>query len=95
MTLLIVILGGVAIAQQPETYRNEWLQYAWKWLKEHDIAGFLEMPGGRMLTHGPKMSDGTTLNWYFANTESPACPHCFSQEQTIKTIWLGDPKKGK
>jgi hypothetical protein len=77
-------------AQQPETYRNEWLRYAWKWLKEHDSAGFLEMPGGRMLTHGPIAPEGGTVNWYFANTKSPECPHGFSQEDAIKAIWLSD-----
>lgn len=72
-------------AQQPEVYRNEWLRYAWNWLKKHDPSGFLEMPGGRMLTHG-------SGNWYFANTRSAACPQGFSQEETIKALWLGDSK---
>ena len=81
-------------AQQPEAYRNEWLRYAWNWLKEHDRNGFLEMPGSRMLTNGPpNAGDGGRANWYFANTQSPACPRGFSQEETIKTIWLEDSKK--
>jgi hypothetical protein len=80
-------------AQQPEAYRNEWLRYAWKWLKEHDSAGFLEMPGGRMLTHGPVIAGEGTVNRYFANTRSPACPRGFSQEETIKDIWQGDSRK--
>jgi hypothetical protein len=67
-------------AQQPEPYRNQWLRYAWIWLKEHDPNGFLEMPGGRMLTNGP-------TRWYFANTRSAACPDGFNQEMTIKAIW--------
>lgn len=41
------------------------------------------MPGGRMLTHGGS-------NWYFANTKSAAFPQGFSQEETIKAIWLGE-----
>ncbi len=73
------------LAQQPEPYRNEWLRYAWSWLKQHDRDGFLEMPGGRMLTNGKD-------KWYFANTNSPACPQGYSQEETIKTIWLADSK---
>jgi hypothetical protein len=68
-------------AQQPEAHRNEWLRYAWSWLREHDPNGFLEMPGGRMLTHGDR-------NWYFANTKSAASPQGFNQEETIKAIWL-------
>lgn len=78
-------------AQQPETYRNEWLHYAWDWLKEHDRNGFLEMPGGRMLTNGPVIpGEGSRRNWYFANTKSAACPQGFGQEDTIKAIWLAD-----
>lgn len=72
-------------AQQPETYRNEWLRYAWNWLKEHDPNGFLEMPGGRMLTHG-------SGPWYFANTKSAACPQGHNQEEAIKAIWQSDSK---
>jgi hypothetical protein len=63
-------------AHQPEEYRNEWLRYAWRWLKEHDPDGFLEMPGGRMLTNGP-----AGAKWYFANR---------GQEIAIRAIWDGD-----
>jgi len=69
-------------AQQPAEYRNDWLRYAWKWLKEHDPNGFLEMPGGRGLTRGAEP-------WYFANTKSEASPKGFGQEETIKAIWAG------
>jgi len=72
-------------AQQPEEYRNEWLRYAWKWLKETDPNGHLEMPGGRMLTRG-------TESWYFANTRSDAFPKGFNQEETIKAIWAADKR---
>ena len=83
------------LSQQPEPNRNEWLRYAWNWLREHDRSGFLEMPGGRMLTNGPTVpaESGGTINWYFANTKSPACPRGFSQEETIKAIWLEDSGK--
>jgi hypothetical protein len=83
------------LSQQPEAYRNEWLRYAWNWLKEHDRDGFLEMPGGRMITNGPASPDaeGGRLRWYFANTKSPACPTGFSQEETIKAIWQADSKR--
>jgi hypothetical protein len=80
-------------AQQPEAYRNEWLQYAWDWLAEHDRNGFLEMPGGRMLTHGPAIPGGGTVNWYFANTRSAASPDGFSQEETIRRIWTSGSRK--
>ncbi|HWC97710.1 MAG TPA: hypothetical protein VG456_13190 [Candidatus Sulfopaludibacter sp.] len=81
-------------SQQPEAYRNEWLRYAWSWLKEHDPNGHLEMPGGRMLTNGPALpgETGAKQNWYFANTKSEASPHGFSQEETIRAIWAADKR---
>jgi hypothetical protein len=80
------------LSQQPEAYRNEWLRYAWNWLKANDHDGFLEMPGGRMITNGPMGPDGTRMRWYFANAKSPACPNGFGQEEAIKAIWLADSK---
>ena len=81
-------------ARQPESYRNEWLRYAWKWLKEHDPNGFLQMPGSRMLTNGPPLAGegGGNQRWYFANTKSAACPQGSDQEETIKAIWAEDVK---
>ncbi len=69
-------------AHQPEPYRNEWLRYAWKWLREHDPNAWLEMPGSRTL-HAPVGNQW----WYWANTRSPATPEGFNQEETIKAIW--------
>ena len=80
-------------AQQPEEYRDQWLRYASNWLKEHDPAGSLEMPGGRMVTHGPVIPGEGPVNWYFANTKSDACPRGFNQEETIKAIWQADSGK--
>jgi hypothetical protein len=82
-------------AWQSESYRNEWLHYAWNWLKEHDPNGFLQMPGGRMLTNGPPGAEpgGGRIRWYFANTKSGAIPQGFNQEETIKAIWGQDIRK--
>ncbi len=80
------------LAQQPETYRNRWLHYAWSWLKEHDPDGFLEMPGGRMLTNGPDIPGEGRSRWYFANSKSAAVPTGSSQEETIRAIWIADSK---
>jgi hypothetical protein len=81
-------------AQQPESYRNEWLRYAWNWLGEHDRNGFLEMPGSRNLTNGPVIPGdaGRRIQSYFANTRSAACPQGFSQEETIRAIWREDTR---
>jgi hypothetical protein len=69
-------------AQQPEEYRNSWLLYAYKWIKETDPNGHLQMPVTRMLS-----CPNDTLRSYFANTKSPTCPVGYSQEETIKKIW--------
>jgi len=71
-------------AVQSEEYRNEWLKYAYNWLKETDPNGHLQMCVIRMIS-GPTAP--ATLRSYFANTKSDACPVGFSQEETIKEIW--------
>jgi len=72
-------------AHQSTAYRNQWLHYAWDWLREHDAAGYLEMPGSRCLD-----SAVAGKRWYFANTPSAASPDGFGQEETIRQIWAGD-----
>lgn len=72
-------------AKQPETYRNEWLWYAWNWIKQADPNGHIEMPGLRGIC-----SPNETQNTYRANTRSKACPLGYNQEETIKAIWISD-----
>ena len=72
-------------AHQSTTYRNQWLRYAWTWVREHDAAGFLEMPGSRCLDSAVEGK-----RWYFANTPSEASPDGFGQEETIRQIWAAD-----
>jgi len=67
----------------PEKERNEWLRYAWKWVKETDPNGHLQMPGSRVMT--PGTPDGP--RWYWANTRSAACPNGFNTEETIRELW--------
>ena len=66
--------------KQPESYRNEFLEYANNWIKTNDTNGFLQMPGSRVIT-------GCDVNRYRANTQGDACPLGKSQEETIKRIW--------
>ena len=66
-------------ALQPEEYRNQWLRYAYDWIKRTDPDGHLQMPVTRMIS-----CPNQTLRTYFANTKSPACPVGYSQEETIK-----------
>jgi hypothetical protein len=70
---------------QPEDYRNRWLVYARDWIHKTDPNGHLQMPVNRMITC-PNESGGN----YRANTRSEACPVGYSQEETIKSLFLGD-----
>ena len=72
-------------AQQSEEYRNQWLRYAWDWVKKTDPAAHLQMPGSRTLR---SPLDGK--RWYYANTKSAATPEGFNQEETIRQIWAAD-----
>jgi hypothetical protein len=72
-------------ARQPEEERNAWLRYAWKFVRETDSNGFLQMPGSRIL-HDPV--DGK--NWYHANSRA-TFPRGFNQEETIRKIWSARP----
>jgi hypothetical protein len=73
-------------SQQPEDYRNEWLRYAWKWVREHDAAGYVQMPGIRCLAGA-----ANGKRWYHVNKSSTATPDGFGQEEAIRVIWDGDP----
>jgi hypothetical protein len=67
----------------PEAERNDWLRYAWKWVKETDPNGHLQMPGSRIMSPGKPDSP----RWYWANSKSDACPHGFNTEETIRELW--------
>lgn len=69
--------------QQPEAYRNSWLQYAQQWIKTHDPNGHLQMPITRVVTLGWKMP----RRKFRANTNSAHCPDGMNAEETIKAIW--------
>src|SRR5437867_11693061 len=77
-------------SQQPENARNDWLRYAWKWVREHDPDGYVEMPGMRVISGA---ADGK--RWYDVNQPSAATPNGFGQEQTIRAFWAADeiPKR--
>ena len=72
-------------SQQSPTDRNAWLRYAWSWVREHDSAGHVQMPGARIISGSV---DGN--RWYDVNTFSDATPNGFGQEETIREIWAND-----
>lgn len=75
-------------SQQPETYRNQWLKYAWTWVRENDPAGYVQMPGIRCLSGA-----AGGKRFYYVNRSSPAVPDGFGQEETIREIWRQDSAK--
>jgi hypothetical protein len=68
---------------QPQGYRDQWLEYAVNWIRKNDPNGHLEMPGCRMLS-----CPNETFGSYRANMKSEACPVGYSQEETIKKVWM-------
>ena len=72
-------------SQQPENARNDWLRYAWNWVREHDADGYVEMPGMRVISGATDAK-----RWYEVNQPGAAPPTGFGQEQTIRAIWAAD-----
>jgi len=72
-------------SQQSEADRNAWLRHAWTWVREHDPAGYVEMPGARIISGAPDQK-----RWYEVNTPGAATPNGFGQEETVREIWAAD-----
>ncbi len=64
-------------------YRKEFLHYIWNWIKERYPEGHVQMPSRRTLV-------GEARYNYSANTASDACPYGWSDEETIREIFLQD-----
>jgi hypothetical protein len=74
-------------SQQPKEERDAWLRYAWKWVREHDSEGYVQMPGARVISGA---LDGK--RWYEVNEPSSKMPNGFGQENAIKEIWASDTR---
>lgn len=70
-------------ALQPEKYRNEWLVYAYDWVRKADPNGYFQLPGSRKIVP----SNNSEPKRYHANQQSASCPVGYGQESTIKDIW--------
>jgi hypothetical protein len=68
-------------ARQDKKYREDWLHYAYTFIKDTDPNGFLEMPGGRQTSSIPN------TRWYAANNPGPSIPDGFGDEDVIRDIW--------
>ena len=66
--------------------RDEWLAYAWNWVREHDPVGYFQFPTRRILSD--PIDD--TYWWYFANNPSPSCELGLGQEDAIRQIWAAE-----
>lgn len=75
-------------AHQSKQYRSDWLHYAWNWVRQTDLSGYLEMPGSRTET-----SPLDNRRWYYANNPSPAVPDGLGDEVAIHSVWAADTAK--
>lgn len=57
--------------KQPEAYRNQWLEYAYAWVRKTDANGFFQLPMRRFEHYSASMMP----------------PKGQRQEETIKAIW--------
>jgi len=57
--------------KQPENYRNEWLEYAYDWIRKTDQNGYFQLPLRRFEHYSASMN----------------APKGMRQERTIKKIW--------
>jgi len=64
---------------QSESYRNKWLEYAYKWVRENDSNGYFQLPLRRFQHYSASMVG----------------PKGKRQEDTIKRIWLNLSKTKK
>ena len=66
----------------PEQERQEWLRYAYHWIKENDPYAHLQMPG----TRGASLGNG---KWSMARSIAPTenVPDGMNLTQTIKELW--------
>ncbi|MED5585722.1 MAG: hypothetical protein VYB61_05150 [Verrucomicrobiota bacterium] len=63
--------------KQPEDYRNEWLEYAYKWVRRTDPNGYFQLP----------------LRRFEHYTASMTAPRGMRQEETIRRIWNSADRK--
>jgi hypothetical protein len=77
-------------SHQGADFRNEWLWYAYKWVRDNDPNGFYMVLGARPSADPVQIGIGKYggETWtYRANTFNKDCLVGFNQEETIKKLW--------
>jgi hypothetical protein len=72
---------------QTAEYRDEWLKYAYNWLRETDPNGFLQMPVGRVVTIPARPGEPRARIRFRANPPSERIPDGKDLEGAIKRLW--------
>jgi hypothetical protein len=72
-------------AHQSKEYRDDWLHYAWEWVRRTDSSGYLQMPGSRTMR-----SPLDKKRWYYANIPNASVPDGLGDETAIRAIWAAD-----
>jgi hypothetical protein len=79
-------------SHQSETFRNEWLRYAYWWVRDNDPNGYYMILGARPCADPVDIGVGFPTWYYRANTFNGGCIEGFSQEETIKHVWYSGCK---
>lgn len=66
---------------------ESFLSYAYKWFKDNDSMGHLQMPGLRVAAGADTSKNPSAHNPFRCNTKSAACPNGADLEMAIKGIW--------
>lgn len=70
-------------ANQPQSYRAYWLDYAYNWIRRTDPQGSLMMPGSRPAY----LQKENTMSWYYANSRE-FTDYGWDDENAIRSVWV-------
>ena len=77
-------------ANQPQWYRHQWLDYAYKWVHANDPAGYAQMPGNRTAAlRSVTDPDKITQLTYHCNSTMFDIDG-FDDENAIRQVWIND-----
>ena len=85
-------------ANQDQAGQQHFLEYSYKWTAINNVNAYFQVPFRRTLNRAAvKMKRADNGEWdlqgfYQINTNSPACPMGFSQEETVKKLWASGHK---